>query len=86
MAVALERPVISLIGLNPKRTGPYRRYHDLVDAYGDPGENYPLSMETRLDACHITCRTMAKVAVGGVLRESGWRDELAEPILTRHAP
>ena len=51
MAVALDRPVVSLIGYtNPKRTGPYRRFHDLiVDAYGDPGEDYPLSMETRLD-------------------------------------
>jgi heptosyltransferase I len=49
MAVALERPVISLLGYtNPKRTGPYRRFHDLiVDAYGDPGENYPISMENR---------------------------------------
>ena len=49
MAVALDRPVISLMGYtNPKRTGPYRRYHDLiVDAYGDPGENYPISMENR---------------------------------------
>jgi len=49
MAVALERPVISLMGYtNPKRTGPYRRFHDLiVDAYGDPGENYPISMENR---------------------------------------
>jgi heptosyltransferase I len=51
MAVALDRPVISLIGYtNPKRTGPYRRFHDLiVDAYGDPGEDYPISMENRLD-------------------------------------
>ena len=49
MAVALERPVISLMGYtNPKRTGPYRRFHDLiVDAYGDPGENYPIDMENR---------------------------------------
>jgi heptosyltransferase I len=49
MAVALGRPVISLMGYtNPKRTGPYRRYHDLiVDVYGDPGENYPISMENR---------------------------------------
>jgi len=49
MSVALNRPVISLMGYtNPKRTGPYRRFHDLViDAYGDPGENYPISMETR---------------------------------------
>lgn len=49
MAVALERPVISLMGYtNPKRTGPYRRFHDLlIDAYGDPGEEYPVSMENR---------------------------------------
>jgi heptosyltransferase I len=49
MAVALQRPVISLMGYtNPKRTGPYRRYQDLiVDAYGDPGEDYPPSLETR---------------------------------------
>jgi heptosyltransferase I len=50
MAVALERPVISLMGYtNPKRTGPYRKYHDLlIDAYGNPGEQYPVSMENRL--------------------------------------
>ncbi len=49
MSVALNRPVISLMGYtNPKRTGPYRRFHDLIiDAYGDPGENYPISMENR---------------------------------------
>ena len=45
MAVALDRPVISLMGYNnPKRVGPYRRFHDLiVDVYGDPGEDYPVS-------------------------------------------
>jgi heptosyltransferase I len=49
MTVALNRPVISLMGYtNPKRVGPYRRFHDLlIDAYGDPGEDYPLSMESR---------------------------------------
>jgi heptosyltransferase I len=49
MSVALDRPVISLLGYtNPKRTGPYRRFHDLiVDAYGDEGEEYPISMENR---------------------------------------
>ncbi len=49
MAVALNRPVISLMGYtNPKRTGPYLRFQDLiVDAYGDPGEDYPISMENR---------------------------------------
>ena len=49
MAVALARPVISLMGYNnPKRVGPYRLFHDLiVDAYGDPGEDYPISMAHR---------------------------------------
>lgn len=49
MAVALDRPVIALMGYNnPKRTGPYRRFHDLiVDAYGDPGEDYPISFQHR---------------------------------------
>lgn len=51
MTVALDRPVISLIGYsNPKRVGPYRRFADLmIDAYGEPGEDYPISMENRLD-------------------------------------
>ena len=49
MSVALDRPVISLMGYtNPRRTGPYRKFHDLIiDAYGDPGEDYPISMENR---------------------------------------
>jgi heptosyltransferase I len=51
MAVALDRPVISLIGYSdPRRTGPYRKFHDLIiDAYHDPGEVSPVSMETRSD-------------------------------------
>jgi heptosyltransferase I len=51
MAVALDRPVISLMGYNnPKRVGPYRRFHDLiVDAYGDAGEDYPITIAHRLD-------------------------------------
>jgi heptosyltransferase I len=50
MAVALDRPVVSLMGYNnPKRVGPYRRFHDLiVDAYGEPGEDYPISLAHRL--------------------------------------
>jgi heptosyltransferase I len=49
MSVALDRPVISLMGYtNPKRTGPYRKFQDLIiDAYGEPGEDYPISMENR---------------------------------------
>ncbi len=69
MAVALERPVVSLMGYtNPRRTGPYRRYHDLlIDAYGDPGEDYPLSMENRPDR-------MGRITVRDVLdRVERWR-------------
>ena len=49
ISVALDRPVVSLIGYsNPKRVGPYRKFHDLViDAYGEPGEVYPVSLESR---------------------------------------
>ncbi|MDP9200432.1 MAG: glycosyltransferase family 9 protein [Gemmatimonadota bacterium] len=69
MSVALGRPVISLMGYtNPKRTGPYRRFHDLiVDAYGDRGEDYPISMENRpgrmrrIEARHV----LDKVALWG---------------------
>ena len=51
ITVALDRPVVSLIGYsNPKRVGPYRKFGDLmIDAYGEPGENYPISMENRKD-------------------------------------
>ena len=67
MSVALDRPVISLIGYsNPKRVGPYRKFRDLmIDAYGEPGENYPISMENRLDRMkRIEVRdVMAKVAL-----------------------
>jgi heptosyltransferase I len=67
MAVALNRPVISLIGYtNPKRTGPYRRFQDLIiDAYGDPGENYPISMENRPGRMKLieTRQVLEKVAL-----------------------
>jgi heptosyltransferase I len=51
MAVALDRPVISLIGYSdPRRTGPYRKFHDLlIDAYHDPDEDGPVTMQTRTD-------------------------------------
>jgi heptosyltransferase I len=49
MSVALNTPVISLMGYtNPKRTGPYRRFHDLiVDRYGEPGESYVPTIDNR---------------------------------------
>lgn len=49
---ALETPVVGLFGYtNPKRTGPYRLYQDLiVDGYARyPGEDYPITMEYRRD-------------------------------------
>lgn len=55
IAVGLDKPVISLIGYtNPLRTGPYRKFQDLiVDAYGDPGELYPITMEVHPHRMHL---------------------------------
>jgi heptosyltransferase I len=75
MAVALDRPVVSLIGYtNPKRTGPYRKFHDLiVDAYGDPGEDYPISMQHRAGR-------MDRIAVRDVLgKVQRWRERYDKP-------
>lgn len=49
MCVAMNVPAVGLFGYtNPKRVGPYRRFHDLlIDAYGDPGEDYPVNMRYR---------------------------------------
>jgi heptosyltransferase I len=62
MAVAMNVPAVGLYGYNnPKRVGPYRRFTDLlVDAYGDPGENYPISMQHRLGR-------MPRITTGEVL-------------------
>ena len=73
MAVALNRPVVSLMGYtNPKRVGPYRRFHDLlIDAYGEPGEDYPISMENRPGR-------MPRITVRDVLdRVEHWRTTYA---------
>jgi heptosyltransferase I len=75
MSVALDRPVISLMGYtNPKRTGPYRRFHDLIiDAYGKPGEDYPISMENRPGR-------MKDIRVEHVLEKvERWRTTYASP-------
>jgi heptosyltransferase I len=74
MAVALNRPVISLIGyMNPKRVGPYRRFQDLmVDAFADPGEIYPITMEKRAGR-------MERISVADVLeRVQLWRERYAK--------
>ena len=75
MAVALDRPVISLIGYsNPKRVGPYRKFRDLViDAYGEPGEEYGISMENRLDR-------MPRITVDQVMdKVSAWAARYRSP-------
>jgi heptosyltransferase I len=49
IAVALDVPAVGLYGYtNPRRFGPYRRFADLlVDAFGDPGENYAATARYR---------------------------------------
>ncbi len=51
MSIALDKPTISLMGYtNPKRTGPYCKFHDLlVDAYADGDDDYKPTMENKLD-------------------------------------
>jgi heptosyltransferase I len=69
ISVALNRPVVSLIGYsNPKRVGPYRKFRDLmIDVYGDPGEDYPVSMENRTGR-------MSRISVRDVLdKVERWR-------------
>ena len=64
VAVALNRPVISLMGYtNPRRVGPYRRFHDLlIDRYGDPGEEYAAAERHRAGR-------MARIGVADVLEK-----------------
>ena len=67
MTVAVGTPVISLMGYtDPRRTGPYGLFHDLIiDAFHDPGETGPVTMETKLDRMdRITVEDVAeKIAV-----------------------
>lgn len=70
IAVALDRPVIGLMARrNPRRTGPYRFRELMVDAYGEPGEDYPISLETR-------SRDLDSVPVADVLEKVHlWRQQ-----------
>jgi len=57
IARAVETPVVSLFGrTNPRRSGPYRAYEDLiVDGYADyPGEEYPPAPEYRNGMRRVT--------------------------------
>ena len=74
ITVALDRPVVSLMGYsNPKRVGPYRKFGDLmIDAYGDPGEEYPISMAHRAGR-------MPRITVRDVLdKVERWRTAYAD--------
>jgi heptosyltransferase I len=66
LAVALRTPVIGLMGYtNPKRVGPYDFALDLmIDAYGDPGEDYPVDMVYREGR-------MARITVEHVMQRVG---------------
>ncbi len=75
IARALETPVVGLYGYtNPKRSGPYRKYTDLVvDGYARyPGEDYQASMEYCSDGmARITVemvREKFELAVGKYVR------------------
>ncbi len=70
IARALDVPVVGLYGYtNPKRTGPYRRFEDLVvDGYAEfPGEEYPVSPRYRDGMRRVTVEAvLEKVAVAKI--------------------
>ena len=67
IARALDVPVVGLYGAtNPKRTGPYRKFEDLVvDGYAAfPGERYPVSPERRDGMDRVSVKdVLAKVSL-----------------------
>ena len=76
ICVALDVPAVALFGYtNPKRFGPYRRFGDLlVDAFGDPGEDYSAAARYRAGRmARITVETVA-----GEGRGSRWSATRAE--------
>ena len=82
LAIALRTPVISLVGYtNPKRVGPYDFAHDLmIDAYGDPGEDYPVDMTYREGR-------MARITVEDVAEKLAiWREVYAPSRLAQITP
>lgn len=74
---ALETPVVGLFGYtNPKRTGPYRLYQDLVvDGYArHPGEDYPITMQYRRDGMkRVTVEMVTEKLELAVSRHVGGR-------------
>jgi heptosyltransferase I len=73
IARALDKPVVSLFGrTNPKRSGPYRKFEDLVvDGYArHPGEDYPPAPVAR-DGMHRVSVDAVLEKVALALREPG---------------
>jgi heptosyltransferase I len=73
VAVALERPVISLLGFsNPLRTGPYRANQELiVNAYGNMWNGARLATDRRMDR-------MQTITVADVLEKVEiWKERYA---------
>ena len=77
-AILPKMGVDSTLIENPKRTGPYRRFHDLmIDAYGNRGEQYVATMENRSGR-------MPRITVDDVLsRVEIWRERYTSVI--RHS-
>ena len=83
VSVALDRPVIALMAqADPRRTGPYRRFHDLtVDAFREPGDpDDQVIWERRRGG------RMARIGVDDVLaRVHVWRARYADAALAHAA-
>ncbi len=74
IAVALEKPVISLLGFsNPLRTGPYRASQELiVNAYGEMWNGARLATDRRMDR-------MQTIGVADVLEKVAlWKERYAD--------
>lgn len=76
LSVALDRPVVSLIGFSdPGRVGPYRKFQDLViDAFHDAGETHePITMKHRAGR-------MARITVEQVMEKvARWETHYRDP-------
>ena len=73
VSVALDRPVVSLMSqADPRRTGPYGKFHDLVvNAFAEPGDGPEVIWERRRGR-------MGRIAVDDVLaRVERWRTHYA---------
>ncbi|CAN5636702.1 glycosyltransferase family 9 protein [soil metagenome] len=83
IGTAIGTPSVALVGYtNPKRVGPYRRFAELViDAYGDEGEDYPVSAAYRHDRMERISvdQVVEKVKLALASYPRGERSGQAEP-------